>query len=73
TETVQWVAILSLLSLLYAYGVFNDDRIMVYFTYSLLVICSLVALWHFSQGYQSGFKLLGVSKYAFGVLCSLLY
>ncbi|WP_343291785.1 O-antigen ligase family protein [Vibrio harveyi] len=73
TETVQWVAILSLLCLLYAYGVFNDDRIMVYFTYSLLVICSLVALWHFSQGYQSGFKLLGVSKYAFGVLCSLLY
>ncbi|WP_404970580.1 O-antigen ligase family protein [Vibrio campbellii] len=73
TETVQWVAILSLLGLLYAYGAFDDERVMVYLTYCLLVICSLVAAWHFVQGYQSGFKLLGVSKYAFGVLCSLLY
>ncbi|GLR05606.1 ligase [Vibrio hyugaensis] len=73
TETVQWVAILSLLGLLYAYGVFDDERVMVYLTYSLLVICSFVAAWHFAQGYHSGFKLLGVSKYAFGVLCSLLY
>ncbi len=72
-ETMQWLAILSLLSLLYAYGVFNDDRVMVYFIHILLVICSLVAAWHFTQGYQSGFKLLGVSKYGFGVLCSLLY
>ncbi|MFQ0976677.1 O-antigen ligase family protein [Vibrio campbellii] len=73
TETVQWVAILGLLGLLYAYGAFDDERVMVYLTYCLLVICSLVAAWHFAQGYQSGFKLLGVSKYAFGVLCSLLY
>ena len=73
TETVQWVAILGLLGLLYAYGAFDDERVMVYLTYCLLVICSLVAVWHFAQGYQSGFKLLGVSKYAFGVLCSLLY
>lgn len=73
TETVQWVAILGLLGLLYAYGAFGDERVMVYLTYCLLVICSLVAVWHFAQGYQSGFKLLGVSKYAFGVLCSLLY
>ncbi|OQQ02758.1 ligase [Vibrio campbellii] len=73
TETVQWVAILGLLGLLYAYGAFDDERVMVYLTYCLLVICSLVAAWHFVQGYQSGFKLLGVSKYAFGVLCSLLY
>ncbi|WP_038889106.1 O-antigen ligase family protein [Vibrio campbellii] len=73
TETVQWVAILGLLGLLYAYGAFDDERVMVYLTYCLLVICSLVAAWHFTQGYQSGFKLLGVSKYAFGVLCSLLY
>ncbi|APX09203.1 ligase [Vibrio campbellii] len=73
TETVQWVAILGLLGLLYAYEAFDDERVMVYLTYCLLVICSLVAAWHFAQGYQSGFKLLGVSKYAFGVLCSLLY
>ena len=73
TETVQWVAILGLLGLLYAYGAFDDERVMVYLTYCLLMICSLVAAWHFAQGYQSGFKLLGVSKYAFGVLCSLLY
>ncbi|WP_045404731.1 O-antigen ligase family protein [Vibrio jasicida] len=73
TETVQWVAILSLLGVLYAYGVFSDERVMVYFTYCLLIICALVAAWHFAQGYHSGFKLLGVSKYAFGVLCSLLY
>ncbi|CAE6934519.1 hypothetical protein ACOMICROBIO_FLGHMIGD_03674 [Vibrio sp. B1FLJ16] len=73
TETMQWLAILCLLSLLYAYGAFNDDRVMVYFTYLLFIICSLVAAWHFAQGYQSGFKLLGVSKYGFGVLCSLLY
>lgn len=73
TETVQWVAILGLLGLLYAYGAFDDERVMVYLTYCLLVICNLVAAWHFAQGYQSGFKLLGVSKYAFGVLCSLLY
>ncbi|MDK9754219.1 O-antigen ligase family protein [Vibrio sp. D173a] len=73
TETVQWVAILGLLGLLYAYGAFDDERVMVYLTYCLLVICSLVAVWHFAQGYQSGFKLLGVSKYAFGVLCSLIY
>ncbi|ABU73107.1 O-antigen ligase family protein [Vibrio campbellii] len=73
TETVQWVAILGLLGLLYAYGAFDDERVMVYLTYCLLVICGLVAVWHFAQGYQSGFKLLGVSKYAFGVLCSLLY
>ena len=73
TETVQWVAILGLLGLLYAYGAFDDERVMVYLTYCLLAICSLVAAWHFAQGYQSGFKLLGVSKYAFGVLCSLLY
>ncbi|YCO01640.1 O-antigen ligase family protein [Vibrio sp. VNB-15] len=73
TETIQWVAILSLLGLLYAYGVFDDERVMVYLAYCLLVICSLVAAWHFAQGYHSGFKLLGVSKYAFGVLCSLLY
>ena len=73
TETVQWVAILGLLGLLYAYGAFDDERVLVYLTYCLLVICSLVAVWHFAQGYQSGFKLLGVSKYAFGVLCSLLY
>ncbi len=72
-ETLQWLAILSLLSLLFAYGAFNDDRVMVYFTYLLFVICSLVAVWHFAQGYQSGFKLLGVSKYGFGLLCSLLY
>ncbi|NMV12167.1 ligase, partial [Vibrio parahaemolyticus] len=70
---VQWLAILCLLSLMYAYGVFDDERVMVYFTYLLFFICSLVALWHFAQGYQSGFKLLGVSKYGFGVLCSLLY
>ena len=72
-ETVQWLAILCLLSLMYAYGVFDDERVMVYFTYLLFFICTLVALWHFAQGYQSGFKLLGVSKYGFGVLCSLLY
>ncbi|EDP60481.1 hypothetical protein AND4_06174 [Vibrio sp. AND4] len=72
-ETVQWVAILGLLGLLYAYGTFDDERVMVYLTYCLLVVCSLVATWHFAQGYHSGFKLLGVSKYAFGVLCSLLY
>ncbi|MCR9626535.1 O-antigen ligase family protein [Vibrio antiquarius] len=72
-ETVQWLAILCLLSLMYAYGVFDDERVMVYFTYLLFLICTLVALWHFAQGYQSGFKLLGVSKYGFGVLCSLLY
>ncbi len=73
TETIQWLAILCLLSLLYAYGAFNDDRVMVYFIYLLFIICGLVAAWHFVQGYQSGFKLLGVSKYGFGVLCSLLY
>jgi O-antigen ligase len=73
TETVQWVAILSLLGILYAYGAFDDDRVMVYLSYVLFAICTLVAAWHFSQGYQNGFKLLGVSKYAFGVLCSLLY
>lgn len=73
TETVQWAAILSLLGILYAYGAFDDDRIMVYLSYALFVICSLVAAWHFSHGYQNGFKLLGVSKYAFGVLCSILY
>ncbi|ACY54003.1 hypothetical protein VEx25_A0318 [Vibrio antiquarius] len=72
-ETVQWLAILCLLSLMYAYGVFDDEWVMVYFTYLLFFICTLVALWHFAQGYQSGFKLLGVSKYGFGVLCSLLY
>ncbi len=72
-ETMQWAAIVSLLGLLYAYGAFDDDRIMVYFSYVLFVICALVAAWHFAQGYQNGFKLLGVSKYAFGVLCSLLY
>ncbi|HIF6196201.1 TPA: O-antigen ligase family protein [Vibrio parahaemolyticus] len=72
-ETVQWLAILCLLSLLYAYGAFDDERVMVYFTYLLFIICGLVAAWHFAQGYQSGFKLLGVSKYGFGVLCSLLY
>jgi hypothetical protein len=73
TETVQWVAILSLLGLLFAYGAFEDERVMVYFSYILFVICCLVAAWHFAQGYQSGFKLLGVSKYGFGLLCSLLY
>ncbi len=73
TETVQWIAILSLLGVLFAYGVFDDERVMVYLTYCLVLICSLVAAWHFAQGYHSGFKLLGVSKYAFGVLCSLLY
>ena len=73
TETVQWVAILSLLGLMFAYGAFDDDRVMVYFCYLLFAICCLVAAWHFAQGYQSGFKLLGVSKYAFGLLCSLLY
>lgn len=73
TETVQWVAILSLLGLLFAYGAFDDDRVMVYFCYLLFAICCLVAAWHFTQGYQSGFKLLGVSKYSFGLLCSLLY
>ncbi len=72
-ETMQWLAILCLLSLLYAYGAFSDDRVMIYFTYLLFIICSLVAAWHFAQGYQSGFKLLGVSKYGFGLLCSLLY
>ncbi|HHF2885825.1 O-antigen ligase family protein [Vibrio diabolicus] len=72
-ETVQWLAIFCLLSLMYAYGVFDDEWVMVYFTYLLFFICTLVALWHFAQGYQSGFKLLGVSKYGFGVLCSLLY
>lgn len=72
-ETMQWLAILSLLSLFYAYGAFHDDRVMIYFTYLLFFICSLVAAWHFAQGYQSGFKLLGVSKYGFGILCSLLY
>lgn len=72
-ETVQWLAILCLLSLMYAYGMFDDEWVMVYFTYLLFFICTLVALWHFAQGYQSGFKLLGVSKYGFGVLCSLLY
>ncbi|WP_319557248.1 O-antigen ligase family protein [uncultured Vibrio sp.] len=73
TETVQWVAILSLLGILFAYGAFDDDRVMVYFCYLLLAICCSVAAWHFAQGYQSGFKLLGVSKYSFGLLCSLLY
>lgn len=68
TETVQWVAILSLLGLLFAYGAFEDERVMVYFSYILFVICCLVAAWHFAQGYQSGFKLLGVSKY--GLACS---
>ncbi|MDW2303272.1 ligase, partial [Vibrio alginolyticus] len=58
-ETVQWLAILCLLSLLYAYGAFDDERVMVYFTYLLFIICALVAAWHFAQGYQSGFKLLG--------------
>ncbi|WP_052481461.1 O-antigen ligase family protein [Vibrio mytili] len=73
TETIQWLAILSLLGVLYAYGAFDDDRVMVYFAYLLFITCTLVAMWHFAQGYQSGFKLLGVSKYAFGLLCSLLY
>ncbi|MDF5637524.1 ligase, partial [Vibrio parahaemolyticus] len=49
-ETVQWLAILCLLSLMYAYGVFDDERVMVYFTYLLFFICTLVALWHFAQG-----------------------
>ena len=50
TETVQWVAILSLLGLLFAYGAFEDERVMVYFSYILFVICCLVAAWHFAQG-----------------------
>ncbi len=58
TETVQWVAILSLLGVLYAYGVFSDERVMVYFTYCLLIICALVAAWHFAQGYHSGLSFL---------------
>ncbi|MDV6252168.1 O-antigen ligase family protein [Vibrio sp. EA2] len=73
TETVQWAAILSLLGLLFAYGAFDDDRVMVYLCYVLFVVCCLVAAWHFAQGYHNGFKLLGVSKYAFGLLCSILY
>ncbi len=78
-ESIQWVAIVSLLGVLYAYGAFNNDRIMVYFTYVLFVVCALVVAWHLALAYQngskllSGFKLLGVSKYAFGLLCSLLY
>lgn len=73
TEVIQWLAILSLLSVLYAYKCFEDKLTIICFIQWLFLICLVVAAWHFIQGYQSGFKLLGTSKYAFGALCALLY
>lgn len=65
--TFQWLMILSSALIVYSNAIENPEKFVRIFVTTLLVICVVTVLYHFSHGYYTRYKLLGDAKYAFAL------
>ena len=70
--TFQWVIILSTLAIVYSHSIVHSQKFTSIFLKTLLSICVVVVLYHFSEGKLMHYKDLGDAKYVLALTGVLL-